>query len=77
MSEASTYITVSELTFAIKNQLEARFAALTVQGEVSNVKLQSSGHLYFDLKDAGAKISAVMFRPNVSSWKGPPKRGTR
>lgn len=75
MSEASTYITVSELTFAIKNQLESRFAALTVQGEVSNAKLQSSGHLYFDLKDAGAKISAVMFRTQSQQLERPLKEG--
>ena len=77
MSESSTYITVSELTFAIKNQLESRFAALTVQGEMTNAKLHSSGHLYFDLKDGGAKISAVIFRPQHQQLNRPLKRGIR
>lgn len=75
MSETSTFITVSELTSAIKNQLETRFGGLTVQGEISNSKLHSSGHLYFDLKDAGAKISAVMFRGQYQQIKRPPKEG--
>lgn len=75
MDEPSTFITVSELTFAIKNQLESRFGGLTVQGEVSNAKLHSSGHLYFDLKDREAKISAVMFRPQSQQLKRPPKEG--
>lgn len=75
MSETSTPITVSALTCAIKNQLEPRFAHLTVQGEISNAKMHSSGHLYFDLKDADAKIGAVMFRPQCQLLKRPPKEG--
>jgi exodeoxyribonuclease VII large subunit len=75
MSESSTYITVSELTFAIKNQLESRFSTLNLQGEISNAKLHSSGHLYFDLKDAGAKISAVCFKPHYQQLSRPPKEG--
>jgi exodeoxyribonuclease VII large subunit len=75
MDEPSTFITVSQLTFAIKNQLESRFIGLTVQGEVSNAKLHSSGHLYFDLKDSEAKIGAVMFRPQSQQLKRPPKEG--
>lgn len=72
MIEQSTPITVSTLTFAIKNQLESRFANLAIEGEISNCKLHSSGHLYFDLKDDGAKISAVMFRCDLKQL---PKEG--
>ena len=31
-------------------------------GEVTNLRLQSSGHIYFTLKDAGAQLSCVLFR---------------
>lgn len=55
-------LTVSQLTESIKIQLERGFPFVIVQGEVSNCKVQSSGHVYFSLKDAGAQISAVMFR---------------
>lgn len=75
MSTTSTVITVTQLTAAIKNQLESRFLNITVQGEMSNCKLHSSGHLYFDLKDAGAKIPAVLFRAKENKLSRLPKEG--
>lgn len=75
MCATSTVITVTQLTAAIKNQLESRFVNITVQGEMSNCKLHSSGHLYFDLKDAGAKVPAVLFRANQSKLSRLPKEG--
>lgn len=72
MSSPSTPITVSELTFAIKSQLESRYSFVIVQGEISNCKLHSSGHFYFDLKDDKAKISGVMFRASLARQ---PKEG--
>lgn len=68
-------LTVSQLTNAIRMTLEASFPSVWLQGEVSNCKLQSSGHLYFSLKDAQAQISAVMFRADVMGLKMPPKDG--
>ncbi len=68
-------LTVSELTFAIKNVLEPRFCNVAVQGEVSNFKRQSSGHLYFSLKDADSQVSAVMFAGQASKLKTLPKEG--
>ena len=68
-------LTVSQLTHAIKLCLEATFPLIWLQGEVTNFKLQSSGHLYFSLKDADAQISAVMFRGDASSLKVMPKAG--
>ncbi|MDF2550329.1 MAG: xseA, partial [Chlamydiales bacterium] len=59
-------LSVSQLTQAIKLQLENAFPHIVLQGEVSNFKAQSSGHWYFSLKDAGAQISAVMFRQEAS-----------
>lgn len=54
--------TVSSLTQMIKNNLESSFSNIQVDGEVSNAKLSSAGHLYFSLKDREALIQAVMFR---------------
>ncbi|PCJ20335.1 MAG: exodeoxyribonuclease VII large subunit [Candidatus Cloacimonadota bacterium] len=56
---------VSELTSFIKIHLESKFPTLYVEGEVSNLSLQSSGHIYFTLKDGGASISCVMFRSST------------
>jgi exodeoxyribonuclease VII large subunit len=54
--------TVSELTAGIKAQLENGFPAVWVQGEISNLRVPSSGHAYFTLKDEGAQLRAVLFR---------------
>lgn len=76
MLTPSTPITVSQLTTAIKQQLEKNFFTLHVQGEMSNCTLHSSGHLYFDLKDAGAKIPVVLFRAKEQLTR-PPKEGDK
>ena len=68
-------LTVSQLTSAIKKQLESRFTGLFVRGEISNLKEQSSGHLYFTLKDQEAQLSAVLFRGDARSLKRSPKAG--
>lgn len=54
-------LTVSELTARIRGVLEPSFQEVWLQGEVSNCRPASSGHLYFSLKDAGATISAAAF----------------
>ena len=68
-------LSVTELTFAIKSLLEPNFRAVMVRGEISNFKLQSSGHLYFSLKDANAQISAALFKGNASQLARVPKDG--
>ncbi len=68
-------LTVSELTAAIKSVLEPSFRGITVQGEISNFKLQSSGHLYFSLKDSGSQISAVLFKGNAAQLPRMPREG--
>ncbi|MBM3207800.1 MAG: exodeoxyribonuclease VII large subunit, partial [Chlamydiae bacterium] len=55
-------LSVTELTLQIKRQLELGFTNVFVQGEISNIKLQSSGHFYFTLKDSGAQMSCVLFK---------------
>ena len=56
-------LTVSELTRRVKNLVEGSFSVVWVEGEISNLGVAPSGHVYFTLKDAGAQISAVMWRP--------------
>lgn len=68
-------LTVTELTAAIKAVLEPNFRGLSIKGEISNFKQQSSGHLYFSLKDAGAQISAVLFRGSAAQLSRMPKDG--
>lgn len=68
-------LSVSQLTHAIKMCLEGTFPVVWLQGEISNCKPHSSGHIYFSLKDANAQISAVMWRQEASQLKSPPKDG--
>ncbi|MDR1468463.1 MAG: exodeoxyribonuclease VII large subunit [Spirochaetaceae bacterium] len=67
--------TVSEITELIKTALEGNFGEITVEGEVSNYRPSSAGHLYFSLKDAFAVISCVMFRGKAVSHKTVIKEG--
>ena len=67
--------TVSEINSAIKGVLEPSFRGISVQGEVSNLKVQSSGHVYFSLKDQNAQISAVLFKGNAAKLLKIPKEG--
>src|SRR5262245_53667209 len=53
---------VSELSFLIRDMLERRFIDVWVEGELSNYKTSTAGHLYFTLKDDRAQLSAVCFR---------------
>ncbi len=55
-------LTVSDLTALIRDRLEKDFPDLWVEGEVSNLRAPSSGHLYFTLKDATSQMRAVLFR---------------
>ncbi len=53
---------VSAFTRRLKSLLETRLPVGWVRGEVSNLRRQASGHVYFSLKDAGAQLSCVLFR---------------
>ncbi|GHV79513.1 exodeoxyribonuclease 7 large subunit [Spirochaetia bacterium] len=68
-------LTVSELTDQIRQTLENSFGPLIVEGELSNCRPSSTGHLYFTLKDAGAAISAVMFKNQLRFLTFTPRDG--
>jgi exodeoxyribonuclease VII large subunit len=53
---------VTEFTRRVKLLLEGAIRPGWVRGEISNLRAQASGHFYFSLKDAGAQVSAVLFR---------------
>jgi exodeoxyribonuclease VII large subunit len=62
MPEDAEILSVTQLTREIRDVLEGHIGSVWVEGEISNHRLQSSGHQYFTLKDAGAQLSCVMFR---------------
>lgn len=57
---------VSEINGLLKEILEGSFPQITIEGEISNYRPNSTGHLYFTLKDSANQISAVMFRGYAS-----------
>jgi exodeoxyribonuclease VII large subunit len=69
------HLTVSELTEQIRSCLEGAFSFVRVEGELSNCRPASSGHLYFSLKDSGAKIDAIMFKNRLKTLSFEPKDG--
>jgi exodeoxyribonuclease VII large subunit len=68
-------LTVSELTESVRKAIEARFASVWVEGEISNFKAHSSGHWYFTIKDEGAQLRAKCFRSANSRIRFRPKDG--
>ena len=59
-------LTVSQLTREIREVLEGHIGSVWVEGEISNHRLQTSGHQYFMLKDEGSQLSCVLFRGAAS-----------
>jgi exodeoxyribonuclease VII large subunit len=62
---ARKVFSVGELTEQIRRLLEKQIGAIWVGGEVTNFHAQSSGHIYFTLRDANAQISCVLFRNEI------------
>lgn len=68
---------VSEINSLLKDMLENSFPQICIEGEISNYRPNSSGHLYFTLKDETSQISAVMFRSSAAHIDFVPKDGTK
>ena len=67
---------VSQLTAGIRTAIEDRFGQIWLEGEISNCKVwNTTGHMYFTLKDEGAQIKAVMFRTQVRYLRFKPEDG--
>ena len=54
-------LSVSELTAQVRALLEKQIGSVWVSGEITNLRAQSSGHIYFTLKDAAAQLNCVLF----------------
>lgn len=67
--------TVTELTREIRDVLEESFPSVWVEGEISNLHIHSSGHMYLTLKDDKSQIRAVMFRMQVHQLPFEPEDG--
>ncbi len=70
-------LTVTELTTQIKDLLEENFFTVEIEGEISNYRPSSSGHVYFVIKDENASISAVLFKGKARYLHFNPKDGMK
>ncbi|HSW50049.1 MAG TPA: exodeoxyribonuclease VII large subunit [Bryobacteraceae bacterium] len=66
---------VAELNAAIRALLDSRFQDIWVAGEISGVKLATSGHYYFTLKDEQAQLRCVCFRASARYLRFKPQDG--
>jgi exodeoxyribonuclease VII large subunit len=73
----SLIFTVTELTRHIKGSLEPMYTDIWVEGEISNMRIPSSGHCYFTLKDEGSQIRSVMFRFKNRLLRFTPEHGLK
>ncbi|MCA1980793.1 MAG: exodeoxyribonuclease VII large subunit, partial [Calditerrivibrio sp.] len=69
--------TVTEITRVLKNLIESNFDGIvSVEGEISNLSISPSGHLYFVLKDENAQIKVALFKKFILLNRGyTPKNG--
>ncbi|MBM4334390.1 MAG: exodeoxyribonuclease VII large subunit [Deltaproteobacteria bacterium] len=66
---------VSELVELLRGTLREAFGEVLVEGEIASLFRSRPGHLYFDLKDEGALLRAVMFRGAASAIDFEPRDG--
>lgn len=66
---------VGDLVNGIRLQLEREYEDVWVEGEISNCRPASSGHIYFTLKDGEAQLSVVLFRRQAMLLRFRPQDG--
>jgi exodeoxyribonuclease VII large subunit len=69
--------TVSDLTALIRDLLARNFTDVSVQGEISNCRPATSGHIYFTLKDERAQVRCVFFKQQQRGMKFRPEDGLK
>lgn len=70
-------MSVSDLNAAVRSQLESRFPLLWVEGEIAQLTVASSGHMYFSLKDTGAQVRCALFRTRAVRLGWQPRQGDK
>ena len=77
MDEKRKIYSIAELNRAARFTLENGIGEVWVEGEISRMTNQSSGHWYFTLKDEAAAVSCAMFKQNNASVLFAPKDGIK
>ena len=74
-TERVKVFSVSDISRGIKSTLEAQYGSIKVKGEASSIKVHTSGHVYFSLKDDQSLLDAVCWKGNYSKVKIKPEDG--
>ena len=69
------YLTVTEATRQINDTFEVQFPQLLFHGEISQLTVAASGHLYFSVKDQGGQLSCVMWAGMARTLTFKPTQG--
>lgn len=77
MPEPRDILTVDDLCSHVRDQLEGEFSSVWVAGELSQVTLHRSGHLYATLRGRESLLALVMFRGTVQRLPFRPEEGQR
>lgn len=77
LNQNNQIISVGELNRSAKYLLEKSYSNIKVEGEISNLSIPSSGHMYFTLKDSDAAIRCAMFKNANMRLNFSPKNGDK
>ncbi|MDD3276640.1 MAG: exodeoxyribonuclease VII large subunit [Kiritimatiellales bacterium] len=77
MDEKRKIYSVAELNRTARFTLENGIGEVWVEGEISRMTRQASGHWYFTLKDEAAAVSCAMFKQNNAAVIFAPKDGMK
>src|SRR5258706_10125895 len=67
--------TVRALVSSVLTHIEREYSDCWLEGEISNLRIPDSGHLYFTLKEERAQIKVVMFRSSAKLLRFRPENG--
>ena len=74
-SAARHIYAVGELVSQVRSRIEREFASVWVEGEISNLRIAPSGHIYFTLKDGESQLPVVLFKRQASLLRFRPQDG--
>src|SRR5258708_29130850 len=75
--ETRVIYSVSEILQTARILLEAKFPHALVQGEITDFKHHSSGHMYFSLKDEKGVLRCAFFKGNNFGLAFKPENGMK
>lgn len=75
MNDNPRILSVARLVSLLRDVVEENFVDVWVAGEISNLALPGSGHVYFSIKDEQAQLRAVLFRPQLRLLPFRPENG--